>query len=93
VKFTPLVTACADCAAGFIIVRTAIIRYPKRRRTRTAKRAEFSPHRARIRCSTELTGWPDRTNDRHRAAKAKIGLQNLAYNIRRLVTLERMAAA
>jgi hypothetical protein len=26
-------------------------------------------------------------------AKAKIGLQNLAYNIRRLVTLERMAAA
>ena len=26
-------------------------------------------------------------------ARAKIGLQNLAYNIRRLVTLERMAAA
>ena len=26
-------------------------------------------------------------------AKAKIGLQNLAYNIRRLVTLERFAAA
>jgi IS5 family transposase len=26
-------------------------------------------------------------------AKAKIGLQNLAYNIRRLVTVERMAAA
>jgi hypothetical protein len=26
-------------------------------------------------------------------AKAKIGLQNLAYNISRLVTLERMAAA
>jgi len=26
-------------------------------------------------------------------AKAKIGLQNLAYNIRRLVSLERMAAA
>jgi IS5 family transposase len=26
-------------------------------------------------------------------AKAKIGLQNLAYNIRRLVTLDRMAAA
>ena len=25
-------------------------------------------------------------------AKAKIGLQNLAYNIRRLVTLERLAA-
>ena len=26
-------------------------------------------------------------------AKAKIGLQNLAYNIRRLVTLDQMAAA
>jgi IS5 family transposase len=26
-------------------------------------------------------------------AKAKIGLQNLAYNTRRLVTLERLAAA
>jgi hypothetical protein len=26
-------------------------------------------------------------------AKAKIGLANLAYNIRRLVTLERMATA
>ena len=26
-------------------------------------------------------------------ARAKIGLQNLAYNIRRMVTLERMAAA
>jgi hypothetical protein len=26
-------------------------------------------------------------------ARAKIGLQNLAYNIRRLVTLERIAVA
>ena len=26
-------------------------------------------------------------------ARAKIGLQNLAYNVRRLVTLERMATA
>jgi hypothetical protein len=26
-------------------------------------------------------------------ARAKIGLQNLAYNIRRLVTLQRLAAA
>jgi transposase, IS5 family len=26
-------------------------------------------------------------------ARAKIGLQNLAYNVRRLVTLERLAAA
>jgi hypothetical protein len=36
-------------------------------------------------------------NDQLRAgrtrARAKIGLQNLAYNIRRLVTLERLAAA
>jgi hypothetical protein len=31
--------------------------------------------------------------DRSRGRKAKIGLQNLACNIRRLVTLERMAAA
>jgi hypothetical protein len=31
----------ADCAPGFIIARTAIIAYPSRRRTRTAKRAEF----------------------------------------------------
>jgi hypothetical protein len=29
----------------------------------------------------------------NRRSWAKIGLQNLAYNIRRLVTLERMAAA
>ena len=36
-------SACADCGAGFIIARTAINRYPKRRRTRTAKRAEFEP--------------------------------------------------
>jgi len=33
------------------------------------------------------------SDDRHRAGEAKSGLQNLAYNIRRLVTLERMAAA
>jgi IS5 family transposase len=33
------------------------------------------------------------SDDRYRTAKAKIGLQNLAHNIRRLVTLERMAVA
>jgi IS5 family transposase len=50
-----------------------------------------SPHRARVRCSAELAGWPDHGGIAR--PKAKIGLQNLAYNIRRLVTLERMAAA
>jgi hypothetical protein len=52
-----------------------------------------SPHRARIRCSTELTRWPDRTTIGIARAKAKIGLQNLAYNIRRLVMVDRIAAA
>jgi transposase, IS5 family len=27
------------------------------------------PHRARVRCSTDLAGWPDRTDDRHRAGE------------------------
>jgi hypothetical protein len=53
--------------------RTATIGYPKRRRTRTA----------------QLAGWPDHTDDRHRAGEP----QNLAYNICRLVTLVRLAAA
>jgi hypothetical protein len=34
-----------------------------------------------------------RQNGHIARAKAKIGLQNLAYNMRRLVTLEGMAAA
>jgi hypothetical protein len=49
--------------------------------------------RARIRCSQNSpAGRIVRTIGLARA-KAKIGLQNLAYNIRRLVTLERIAAA
>ena len=28
-------------------------------------------HRARIRCSTEFAGWPDRADDRHRAGKSQ----------------------
>jgi IS5 family transposase len=36
-------SACAAFAAGFISARTAIIRYRRRRRTRTAKRAKFGP--------------------------------------------------
>src|SRR6201995_6109116 len=29
------------------------------------------PHRARVRCSTELAGWPDRADDRHRAGQSQ----------------------
>ena len=43
--------------------------------------------------AAEHAGRSDRANDWHRAARAEIGLQNLAYNIRRLVTMERLAAA
>jgi hypothetical protein len=39
-----------------------------------------------------VAGWPDRKAIGIARAKAKIGLQ-IAYNIRGLVTLERMAAA
>src|SRR5262249_54548927 len=49
--------------------------------------------RTHVRGSAKLSGTSDRADGRHRAGKAKIGLQNLAYNIRRLVRLERMAAA
>jgi bifunctional non-homologous end joining protein LigD len=35
------------------------------------KEPSSSPHRARIRCSTELAGWPDRTDDRHRAGESQ----------------------
>jgi hypothetical protein len=59
---------------------------------------QFAAGRRRPRPNPER--WSPQVNGRNgRAAigivraKAKIGLQNLAYNIRRLVTLERMAAA
>src|SRR5215471_14124170 len=29
------------------------------------------PHRARVRCSTDLAGWPHRTEDRHRAGEGQ----------------------
>ena len=50
-------------------------------------------YRACVRGAAERAGRSDRAHDWHGAARAKIGLQNLAYNIRRLVTLERLAAA
>jgi hypothetical protein len=64
-------SACAACAAGFIIAPTAIIRYRRRRRTRTAGRAEFEPASSSVRGSTELAGWPDHTDDRHRAGEGQ----------------------
>ena len=66
-------SACADCAAGFIIARTAIIRHPRRRR----------PHSPGGRIVRTIGIAREKT---------KIGLQNPAYNIRRMVALERMAA-
>ena len=51
------------------------------------------PHRACIRRAGEHSGRGLRAYDRHRPGKAKIGLANLVYNIRRLITLERIAAA
>jgi transposase, IS5 family len=82
---------CAACAAAFISARAAIIRHPRRGRTRTAGRAKFGTpieHVFGIQ-QTSPGGRIVRTIGIARA-KAKIGLQNLAY---RLVTLERMAAA
>ena len=63
-------------------------------RERTATRARSAP--ASSMCSEHSRVSPGgrivRTIGIVRA-RAKIGLQNLAYNIRRLVTLERIAAA
>src|SRR6476660_3093481 len=84
----------AACAVRFISAQAAIIRYRRRRRMQTAKKSKI---RARVEHvfgaqQTSPGGRIIRTIGIARA-KAKIGLQNLAYNIRRLVTLERMAAA
>ena len=76
------------CVVAFISVRAAIMRYRKHRRTRTTRRARFGLAAQQ----TSPGGRIVRTIGIVRA-KAKIGLQNLAYNTRRLVTLERMAAA
>ena len=62
---------CAACAAAFISARAAIIRHPRRGRTRTAGRAKFGTHRARVRYSTDLAGGPDRTDDRNRAGESQ----------------------
>src|SRR5882757_2315994 len=80
----------AACAVRFISAQAAIIRYRRRRRMQTAKRARFGLVFGAQ--QTSPGGRIIRTIGIARA-KAKIGLQNLAYNIRRLVTLERMAAA
>jgi transposase, IS5 family len=51
------------------------------------------PRRARVRSSADCAGRPDRAPIGIVRARAKIGLQNLAYNIRRLVTLEQITTA
>ncbi len=50
-------------------------------------------HRARVRSPQTASGGRLVRTIGIVRARAKIGLQNLAYNIRRLVTLDRMAAA
>ena len=59
---------------------------------RTARKAGPSAHHVFGAQQTAPGGRLVRTIGMIRA-RAKIGLQNLAYNIRRLATLERMAAA
>ena len=84
----------AACAAAFIGAPPATIRCRMRKRERTAPRAESALASSMCSERSRLTsgGRIVRTIGIVRA-RAKIGLQNLAYNIRRLVTLERMAAA
>src|SRR5947208_2442815 len=78
--------------------------YPSARRTKSSAvgAPEVGEHealkgtracRARSRPPAELDGRQDRAHHRHRGARFKIGMMNLGYNIRRLVQLERMAAA
>jgi hypothetical protein len=63
------------------------------KRGRTAPRAESAPAssmclgRSRVR---QAAGWCARSAS---CGRAKIGLQNLAYNIRRFLTLHRIAVA
>ena len=65
----------------------------KPKRKRTGRRASSGSSRAHIRSTGDLTGGRIVRTIGIVRARAKIGLQNLAYNIRRLVTLERMADA
>jgi IS5 family transposase len=81
----------AACAAAFINARAAIIRYRRRSRMRTAKRAKFGLVSSTCSALTSPGGRIVRTIGIVRA-KARIGLQNVAHNIRRLVTPERIAA-
>jgi transposase, IS5 family len=89
----------SDCApaasrAVFICGPLAITRCRKRKRMRTATEAKFAPASSTCSQLSRLRwgGRIVRTIGIVRA-RAKIGLQNLAYNIRRLVTLEQIAAA
>ena len=80
--------------AAFIGAPTATVRCRMRKRERTDAKSRI---RARIEHvfgaqQNSAGGRIVRTIGIVRA-RAKIGLQNLTYNIRRLVTLERMAAA
>src|SRR5271170_3317961 len=84
----------AACEAAFISARAAVTRYRKRSRKQTARRARFGL----VSSTCSVLSKPRREVGLYGpsascGAKAKIGLQNLAYNIRRLVTLERLAAA
>ena len=83
----------ATCAVGFISARAA---------NRLSKAQENANRKkSKIRARVEHVFGAQQTSPGGRIirtigiarAKAKIGLQNLAYNIRRLVTLERMATA
>ena len=49
--------------------------------------------RTSVRRPDDDHGRQDPAHDRDGAGEMKIGMQNLAYNMRRFVTLERMAAA
>src|SRR5580700_7756023 len=86
-------SACGACAARFI---SANRNHPLSQAQENANR-----QKSRVRPRIEHVFGAQQTSPGGRIvrtigiarAKAKIGLQNLAYNIRRLVTLERMAAA
>src|SRR5258707_12292368 len=61
----------AAYAVGFISVRAAIIRYRRRRRTQTAKRAGFGLASSTYSVLSKPPGWSDRKDDRHRAGESQ----------------------
>src|SRR5260370_237310 len=87
-------------ARGGQMVEAPIVPVPKQRNNREAQE-DANRKTRRIRARVEHVFGAQQTSPGGRIvrtigigpAKAKIGLQNLAYNIRRLVTLERMATA